>query len=160
MRIRTGVYILLGIIYIYLVGGYLSQYYFEWIKYGPKFYSKAAQDLSLLVGKEKNRRKMIIVSPGDSTLFLHYAFYNKLPPKLVQNLYKKNSIHFDNVLFQKNCPDLSKHDPRNELKQNSIYIVAFECPGIKRKLDYAWNPDYVIKSRDNLDEWLIFQNNK
>lgn len=160
MSIRTGVYILLAIIYIYLIGGYLNQYYFEWVKYGPKYYSKAAQDLSLLVSKEKNRREMIIVSPGDSTLLLHYAFYNKLPPKLVQNLYKKDPIRFDNILFQKKCPVLSEHDLRNELTPNSLYIVAFECPGTKGKSRYSWNPNYIIKSPDNLDEWLVFNNLK
>jgi hypothetical protein len=158
-KIRIVIYVLLLFAYIYSIAGYLSQYYFDWKIYGSGYYSKAAQDLSLLIKKYKVNKKLVIVSPADSMMFLHYAFYNNLSPQFVQGEYRKNIKRIDNVVLNDKCLDWKKDGPTAKLPDNSAYIISAYCSGIKDKNGYIWKPSSIIKSTDNnLDEWLIFEN--
>ena len=158
-KIRIAIYVLLLCAYIYSIAGYLSQYYFDWKIYGSGYYSKAAQDLSFLIQKQKVEKKLIVVSPADSMMFLHYAFYNNLSPGFVQGVYKKNPKQIDNVILNDKCLDFKNNSPTAKLPDNSIYIISAYCSEIKDKNGYIWKPSSIIKSTDNnLDEWLIFEN--
>lgn len=158
-KIKIAVYLLLLLAYIYSIAGYLSQYYFDWKIYGSGYYSKSAQDLSFLVNEQKTQKKLVVVSPADSMMFLHYAFYNNLLPQFIQGVYKKNPKRIDNVILNDKCLDFTKDNPTAKLPNNSIYIISAYCSGIKDKVGYIWKPSYIIKSTDNnLDEWLVFEN--
>ncbi|OGK30446.1 hypothetical protein A3F29_00375 [Candidatus Roizmanbacteria bacterium RIFCSPHIGHO2_12_FULL_33_9] len=158
-KIRILIYLFLTLAYIYLIGGYISQYYFNWVIYGSSFYSKASQDVVLFIDKEKEKNKMVIVSPGDSNLLLHYAFYKKLSPEIVQNLYKSKQIKAENILFKENCTSLKEINPREEIPSNSMFIISARCPLVKEKTNYIIKPDSITRSLNKEDEWLIFKTN-
>lgn len=158
-KIRIAIYLLLIFAYVYSIAGYLSQYYFDWKIYGSGYYSKAAQDLSFLIQKQKVDKKLVVVSPADSMMFLHYAFYNNLSPKFVQGEYKNNPKRIDNIVLNDKCLDFKNNNPTAKLPDNSIYIISAYCSGIKDKIGYIWKPSSIIKSTDsNQDEWLVFEN--
>ena len=158
-RIKIAIYLLLSLAYTYSIVGYLSQYYFDWKIYGSGYYSKSAQDLSVLINKQKIEKQLVVVSPADSMMFLHYAFYNNLSPRFTQSVYKKNPKQIDNVVLNEKCLDFTKDSPTAKLPDNSTYIISAYCPGIKSKNGYIWKPSSIIKSTDNSsDEWLIFEN--
>jgi|SRR3989344_9700470 len=159
-KLSLTIYLLLFGTYAYLIGGYLTQYYFEWVKYSPKYYSKSAQDISLFLGKEKKLRNKISIDGSGSMLLLHYALYNKLDPIIVQKLYKDNPIVLDNITIRDYCIDFKKASPKDFLKQNSLYIVPVsECRLGRSASGYPHDPYRIISTPDKeLDEWLLYKN--
>lgn len=152
---RVTIYIILVFSYIYLIGGYFTQYYSEWVIYGAKYYSKSEQDLVFFLKKEIPSKRQIVVGPANSITLLHYAFYNKVSPSRIQKLYGKDSISFDNIIFQRFCPSVVS-DPKMDIQTNFTYIISSDCHIDNPKLKLY--PSFVIRSPDNLDEWLIIRN--
>lgn len=156
-------YCLTAIIYLYFIVGYLDQYYSNWSKYGANYYSKADQDLVFLINKNKDIKSQIIADGTNPMTFLHYAFYNKTDPSLVQKLYPQNKIYIDNIVFEDNCFHKKSKESKKQIDKNSLYILSGGCPGIKPgkrkgKTEYIMDPDLIIKSFDNTEEWLVFEN--
>lgn len=156
-------YCLTAIIYLYFIVGYLDQYYSNWSRYGAKYYSKADQDLVFFINKNKNIKKQIITDGTNPMTFLHYAFYNKTDPSLVQKLYPHNKIYIDNIIFEDNCFNMKANGSGKQVAKNSLYILSGGCPVIKSekkgsKTEVIRNPDLIIKSFDNTEEWLVFEN--
>lgn len=156
-NIKISAYILLVAFYMYFIGGYINRYYFEWSRYGAKYYSKADQDLSFLINKIKDNKKLIIVTNANFITFLQYAFYSKIPPEFVQKLNNTGSIKFNNIIFQQTCPQTESQDPRDIIEKGTIYAVFAECPDVMTKFNPTGKPDYTIKSPEGLNEWLIFE---
>ncbi len=150
-------YIIVGAFYLYLIGGYLNQYYNEWKIYGAKYYSKADQDLALFINRQKNNKDKIVVDGISSASFLHYAFYNKISPAVLIKEYKNNPIRFENIVFNKTCIDLKVNNPRDKIPKNSYYILSAECPGARVGSDYTIKPDRIVRSLEGLGEWLVFE---
>lgn len=159
-RISLVIYLMLIGTYTYLIGGYLTQYYFEWAKYSPKYYSKSAQDISLILAKEKKLRNKIFVDGSGNMLLLHYALYNKLNPSVVQKLYKDNPIVLDNIRFKDACLDYKVFDPKNFLPKNSLYAIPVsECRLGRNAPGYPPFPYLILQTPDKeLDEWLLYAN--
>lgn len=64
--LKKGLYILLVFCYLYFIGGYLTQYYFEWSLYGAKYYSIAARDSTLFLLRKKHTNKDIFFANTNS----------------------------------------------------------------------------------------------
>jgi len=156
-NIKIIIYLMVGAFYLYLIGGYLNQYYNEWKIYGAKYYSKADQDLALFINREKNNKDQIVVDGISSVGFLHYAFYNKISPSIVLKIYKNNPIRFENIVFNNTCIDLRISNPRNKIPKKSYYIVSADCPSTRVGSNYTINPNRIIKSLEGLGEWLVFE---
>lgn len=157
-KISIILYALVIFYYLYLIGGYLTQYYFEWTRYGAKYYSKSTQDLVLLIEREKSQRQSIIVGKAGSVTLLHYSFYNRVSPQITQNLYDKNPIIIENVVLQDKCPYLLKEEINILTDRNYLYILSPECFEENKKVGYKRNPSYTIKSPDGEDEWMVYKN--
>lgn len=136
-------FILIILFYLYAVVGYVFQYYSDWSRSNAKYFSKSTQDLIYVLNNYKSKGKKVIVAGTGGNTFLHYAFYNKLDPKLVQANMSKNSIKFDNFTFQKDC--LLK------IPDNLVYIAPAGCK-------YEATPSSKIKTFDtNEAVWNIYE---
>jgi 4-amino-4-deoxy-L-arabinose transferase-like glycosyltransferase len=134
---------IIALIYVYSVGGYISQYYYDWSQTNAKYFSKSTQDLVHLVNKYQKQGKDVIVSGATQNTFLHYAFYNRLDPRLVQVNISKTPIKFANFTFQYGCLP--------EIPQQLTYIALVDCK-------YKQKPTSQIKAYDSSETvWNIYE---
>lgn len=130
-------------LYIYGVGGYLFQYYYDWSQSNAKYFSKSSKDLIYKIDDYKKQGKNVIVSGATVNTFMHYAFYNKVEPQLIQKNINKSPILFDNFVFQRGC--------FKEVPSNSIYIASVACK-------YNIIPSAVIKEFNSSETvWNIYE---
>lgn len=140
---RYLIIVLIILAYLYSVFGYLSQYYYDWSKTNAKYFSKSTKDLVYKIGDYKKEGKEVLVAGATQNTFLHYAFYNKISPKLVQENINKYPIKFDNFTFQKEC--------LKEIPTNLVYITSVNCM-------YETTPSLVIKTYDNVERiWNTYE---
>jgi 4-amino-4-deoxy-L-arabinose transferase-like glycosyltransferase len=150
--IRIALIFLVVSSYLYLFSGYLTQYYFEWSRYGAKYYSKGTKDMVEYVNTEKNSHKEILIGVGDVTTVAAYAFYSGLSPKIIQNIASKQNITIDNVSFRPDCALLKKNERDVYLLENSLYIARPQCNTDLKKIK-------TIMTSDNQEiEWNIYKN--
>ena len=151
-RKRYQMSILLAIIllYVYSASGYLFSYYYDWSRTSSQYYSKQTKDLVMFASKEEQKRNQIIFSGVSSNVFLHYAFYNKLDPGLVQTSINKNPISFKNLTFTPECKSQDL-DPRSFIPKSSIYISPEFC--YKKT-----KPNKSIKTDEGTVIWKIYEN--
>jgi len=154
-----GIYFISTLFYIYFIVGYLDQYYYNWANYGSIYYSKPAKDLVSFIDKNKKNKDEIIIAGGKSLFFLHYAFYNKIDPKIVQTEYLKEEIRIGNLSFEKECLDIRGKDSKHKILKNSLVVLAIGCP-LPTKNKGAVKPDSTIKSFEGLDQWSIFETDR
>jgi 4-amino-4-deoxy-L-arabinose transferase-like glycosyltransferase len=149
-KITKTVYIFIGLLYIYLIMGYFTQYYYDWSHYGAKYFSKSTRDLVSYVNKEENGRKKIIIAAVSQNTFLHYAFYNKLDPEIVIKSLGKTPIAYKNLIFQENCLGGQLDNPRDFIENNSVYVSAMSC-------NTKVKENFKIKTYDNVETiWKIY----
>lgn len=130
-KIKFLTIILLFIIYLFLLGSYLFDYYYRYAQQGAEAWAKSLKDLSFLILENKQKYSNIIVSTTSYGDFMQYAFYAKLSPEDVQrawnsrNKLSNESFKTGNVVFTYKCmetKDLSL------LKKSSIlYITRDQC---------------------------------
>lgn len=137
------VFTIISLFYLYGVVGYLSQYYFDWSRSNAKYFSKSTKDLVYKIENYKKEGKQVLVAGAAQNTFLHYAFYNKLDPKIVQENINKYPIKYVNFTFQKECLKTIPND--------LIYIASVNCR-------YKTAPSLVIKTYDNVEViWNIYE---
>lgn len=100
------------LIYVYLLGGYLFDYYGRYAFYGAEAWAKSLKDVSNLALENKNKYDKIIIENASFGDFIQYSFYAKLNPREVQkswNLREKNKSNLilktGNVEFISGCSD-------------------------------------------------------
>ncbi|PIY94104.1 MAG: hypothetical protein COY68_03730 [Candidatus Levybacteria bacterium CG_4_10_14_0_8_um_filter_35_23] len=141
---RYLVFTIIALFYLYGVTGYLSQYYYDWSRTNAKYFSKSTKDLVYKIGDYQKEGKKVIVSGAGQNTFLHYAFYNKLDPQLVQKNMNKYPIKFSNFIFYKEC--------LKKIPKNIIYIALVSC-------EYDATPSAMIKEFNNpVTVWNIYEN--
>ena len=135
---------ILAIFYLYSISGYLSQYYFDWSRTNAKYFSKSTKDLVFLIKKYQSENKNVLVAGATENTFMHYAFYNQLDPKLVQDNINKSPIRFSNFTFQKDCAF--------QIPTGIVYISQSTC-------SYKATPSAEIKAYNNQEVvWNIYGN--
>jgi hypothetical protein len=134
---------IVAIFYSYAVVGYLSQYYFDWSRTNAKYFSKSTQDLVYKIDAYQTQNKAVVVSGATVNTFMHYAFYNQLDPKLVQENINKVPIRFANFTFYDVC--------LTQIPKDVTYIAAANCK-------YKQKPTNQIKTFDNTEViWKTYE---
>jgi uncharacterized membrane protein len=147
-RIKLLVYLLVIITYLYLIGGYITQYYFEWTKYGGKYYSQEAKDIISFIGK--NRDKKIIAANVSHMLLLDYGFYNQTNPVKLQQVFKNNLSSIDNLTILPQCIQFNSQN-YGALSGNVIYAIEAPC-------NSRLKPTSIIKTSDSKEiTWRIYE---
>jgi 4-amino-4-deoxy-L-arabinose transferase-like glycosyltransferase len=142
-QLRSLIFAVIALFYIYSVVGYVSQYYYDWSRTNAKYFSKSTQDLVQTINKYQRAGEKVIVSGGTQNIFLQYAFYNQLDPKLVQTNISKLPIKFANFTFQANC--------LAQIPQDMIYISQASC-------SYSATPSATIKAYAGSEVvWNIYE---
>lgn len=152
--LKSILYITVILWYVYGIGGYLTQYYFDWTKYSAKYYSKADQDLSYFLETESAKKRETTIYGVSSMTFLQYAFYSGLAPQQVQQIYKNTPIIAGNVTFKQKCQDagsLSYFTPG----QATIILPAY-CTTGKGESIVPIKPSLIIKTLEAEPEWYVF----
>lgn len=120
------------LIYTFLVGEYLYQYYFRYPVYGAESWFKSSRDLAEYVRKNKNDFQNILVAGRVS--ILQYGLFNNINPEIIQKVWKTplpKIIEIENVAFIGDCLGEGKtYDPNESLPVKTLYIVPDAChPG-------------------------------
>jgi 4-amino-4-deoxy-L-arabinose transferase-like glycosyltransferase len=150
LKLKILLYVMLLAVYTYSIGGYLNQYYYEWMSYGSKYYSKTTQDLVFLVGEKKKEYSQIIVVGAEKNIFLHYTFYNSMDPKIVQKKLKENVIRTENISFARECIGSNVDGTKSFTKRNTLLIASVSC--YQKSI-----PDYYISASDHSENmWKIY----
>ncbi|MBI3576887.1 glycosyltransferase family 39 protein [Candidatus Gottesmanbacteria bacterium] len=152
---RWGLFLCVGALYAYFVGGYLTQYYFDWSRDGAKYYSKADADLAALIVQRRDTKREIVVAGVAPMTFLHYAFRAKLAAATIQRIYAEKTIVVGNVTFKDTCIDLAKTTPTDEAPPQSLSIVSAACFDDK-KLKIPLKATEIIRSQEQIAEWYVF----
>lgn len=148
--IRICAAFLIALLYLYSVVGYVSQYYYDWSRTNAKYFSKSTKDMVKIINDYKNKKDNIIVSGASANTFLHYAFYNKLCPKLVQKNINKHLILFENITLREDCLVPNLKNPYKVLEENSLYIAPPNCK-------YKEEPSSKIKDLNGEIIWSIYE---
>lgn len=154
-RLKFLLFTILVLLYTYFIGGYLTQYYYEWMRYGAQYYSKATRDAVDTIEKEKNNNNRIVVDGFETTQLLHFAFYTGRSPTDVQQQIKQNPRTLGKLFFHSDCT------PAGLREQKTTYIIPLYCIQKKDTQFYSTGPtnaDYIVKSLDGNDEWFVFKN--
>lgn len=136
--------------YVYSLGGYLSQYYFEWPRYGAKYYSQGTIDMLQYVARNKGRYTTVTVGNINGNALLHYAFRSGAPLLDLKRALAKSPLVLDNVRYATDCIYDPKGNPRVEMPKRSLHITRDIC---HKDIE----PDDRIMSPDGLLEWKIFK---
>ena len=145
----------IGLFFVYFVGGYLTQYYFDWSRVGAKYYSKSDDEVAQMVIQHRDK-KQIVVAGVQSMTFLHYAFRARLAASTIQGIYSEKKIIVGNLTFTDACIDLAKPTPAEQVPPKSLYIFSARCfDGQKPKIPLK--PTEIIVSQEKTPEWYIFE---
>lgn len=158
-RLKIILIVVLLTSYMYVVGGYLFDYYGRYALYGGEAWAKSLKDVSLLATDNKNKYDKIIIGQTSFGDFLQYAFYSKIDPILVQDAWRirKNggitSFSVENVVFTEACLDDGKEGPPKFLEFKSVlYLVHDGC------VNHA-APSAFIKDYFGNTVWKIYNIN-
>jgi hypothetical protein len=119
-------YILLTIFvltYLFLISGYLYQYYFRWPVYGAEAWGKSNKDLVYLMNLKKNDYKQFYISRNPYEFLLQYAIYDKVDPKIIQKSWQEHPIKlYDITLFQE-CINNGTDNVTKFLPKSTFYAA-------------------------------------
>ncbi len=137
-------YAILVIFYIFSIGGYLSQYYYDWSRTNADAFSKSTKDLISKINDYNKQGKKVIISGATENTFMHYAFYNKLDPRLVQENIGNTPIKFANFTLQEDC--------LLQIPADVVYISPQSC-------EHNATPSAEIKAYNGPEVvWSIYEN--
>jgi len=138
------IFAIISLFYLYGVMGYIFQYYYDWSRTNAKYFSESTKDLIYKIGDYQKEGKNVFVSGATQNTFLHYAFYNKVDPKIVQENISKIPIKFSNFTLQEEC--------LKEIPKNLVYITVVNCR-------YNATPSAMIKEpNSSVTVWNIYEN--
>lgn len=142
-KFRYVLIVIIFIFYSYSIIGYISQYYYDWSRTNAKYFSESTKHLVNKIDLYRKEGKDVLASGATENTFLHYAFYNKIDPRLVQDNINKYPITFNNFTFQKEC--------LKEIPNNIVYISFTNCL-------YKDLPLETIKTYDGVEViWNIYE---
>ena len=73
--------------YAYVFGSYLFDYYGRYALYAGEAWAKSLKDISILIEKEKGQYDAVVVGTASFGDFVQYAFYAKVHPAEVQQVW-------------------------------------------------------------------------
>lgn len=142
---------IIGILYLYGVVGYVSQYYYDWSRTNAKYFSKSTKDLVYLINNYKKEGKTVMISGGTVNTFMHYAFYNKVDPSIIHANINKYPIRFDNIIMSKECFYKPNTNLYLLIPKSNVYITELGC-------NYKVKPTKSIKTFDSQETiWNVYE---
>jgi len=126
-------YLLISIfsfIYVFQLGSYLHQYYNRYSIYGAAAWFRSMRDLSDYVSNEKQNYKKVIYANASTFEILHYSFWTKTDPIVVQQALSNGSSsanQIENILFVQDCINNGVGDPKESISVGELYIVRSFC---------------------------------
>lgn len=147
-RVRRILICALILVYAYVFGSYLFDYYGRYALYGTEAWAKSLKDLSFTILENKHQYNTIVVGTTSFGDLMQYAFYAKVNPsdvqKAWQNKEKENFFTLGNVSFMSECLDFEKEERRPLL-----YIVHENC-------NKTATPSGLIKDYPGNTVWKIY----
>jgi len=135
------------LLYAYSLSSYLFDYYFRYPKIGGEAWGKSFKNLSYKILENKEKYEKVIIGPTTHGDFIQFAFYAKLKPSEVQEIWKNSpKLHsgpfiYKNIHFVPDC--LKKVD------RGTLYITPGQC--IKEK------PIDIVKDSFGNDIWRFYK---
>ncbi|RJQ37739.1 hypothetical protein C4559_03320 [Candidatus Microgenomates bacterium] len=118
------------IIYSFLISEYLYQYYFRYSVYSAEAWFGSERDLFYYLDKNKNEYKKVYIAEVEDMFVLQYAVFNRINPKLMQEIWSKNwPKKIGDVNFINGCFDSGeiKYNPNFSLPDKTLYVVPDKC---------------------------------
>lgn len=141
------IYLLVIVLYIFSVGGYITQYYYDWYKANASYFSKSTKDMVNYLDKHKEKYREITVARSNHNTFLHYAFYEKMDIAAIHEYLISGDSKFGNIDFMVDCPDIEQKENIG-VESSVLYILDRECGrdvvGDEHIKDYQGNIIYQI----------------
>lgn len=146
-------------LYIYYLGGYLTQYYFDWSRYGAKYFSYSDKSLSEYLLKNKTASEKLSVYGVFQATVLNLSFYEKLPPDQVQKKHLQEVFTSNNISLHHKCINLDAEVAPLKIRQKRQIILYRDC--FTANHDAKWLekrlPDNIIYSLDQIPDWYVYK---
>lgn len=142
-RIATGGAIV--VIFLYALGSYLQQYYFEWPRYGGSYFSQPTKEM---IQKAASASTNVVITGDAPNLVLHYLFYTRTAPNSIPGSLSDFPITIDTVRFDIPCkkPE-STYVPE---ARNTRHIMHVSCSPDQP-------PDDIITDINGQVLWHIYE---
>ncbi len=147
-KIRIVVIFLTILVYAYVFGSYVFDYYGRYTLYGGEAWAKSLKDMSFEVMENRQKYNKIIIGTSSFGDIMQYAFYAKLNPLAIQNAWKqrkKDKFSIENVTFISGCLG------DQEVNISTLYIVHENC-------NKYLVPNSLIKDYPGNTVWKIYKN--
>lgn len=146
-------------IYIYYFGGYITQYYYDYARYGAKYYSYSDKSLSDFLTSNKTSYQTLATYGVFETTFLNYSFYNRVHPDLLQKNYLTEIYTDGNISLHQKCIELDEDIALLKQKQNSLIILFRDCFATNQGAKWLQKriPDHIIYSLDQIPDWYVYK---
>lgn len=129
---------ILIVIYAYVFGSYLFDYYGRYAYYGAEAWNKSLQDLSGVINKNKNHYQKVIVGTASFGDLMQYAFYAREDVTALQKAWiqkKSDTYTIDNVTFMGKCLN-TKYDTIPDFNASVLYVVHEGCAEKSKTQEY------------------------
>jgi len=141
---------LLGCAYLFVIGGYLNQYYFEWSRNNAVYFSKGVEDLAVYLSSQQTNYSTMEIANMSDTFFLHWALVTHMDVRKLQKHYASGNVYeFPPIKIFPSCKDIGTEDPHNTLTRGELYVANPSC--------HKQTPDYSIILPDGTPQWSIYK---
>jgi hypothetical protein len=115
--------------YIYIIAGYLYQYYFRYSIYGAEAWQTSSHDLIQYISKKSQSGKTVYIADPGPMFLLQYAIIHNTDPRSVQQAWKNYpDTSLDGIHFIAACTRVPiTGDPNILLSPEMVYIVRDSC---------------------------------
>ncbi|MCX6792032.1 MAG: glycosyltransferase family 39 protein [Candidatus Gottesmanbacteria bacterium] len=151
IKIRIILTALIIAVYAYYVGGYLTQYYFEWPRYSAKSFAEDQKDIISYINHYPDKQAKFVITNVSDMFFLQYAFYTHTDPRQIQQLYRTSEkpTEFAHMTVIPTCIATSGADPRGFVPVGTIYITSSAC--------HTQQPDDALFLPDGEQMWNMYK---
>jgi len=136
--------------YVAHVAGYVSQYYFDWARYGAKYYSYDTYLMTQKVTTEIAAGNNVIVAPANDNTFLHWMIYQHRDPLTIQQSLVSGKRVDGNLTMESLCPTNTIRYGKLLLPPKTVYITNSTC--VKNI-----SPSEVLYNLDNQSAWVVLK---
>lgn len=156
-KIKTAFIILTSLIYTYLFGSFLFDYYYRFAFHNAENWFKSLKDVSSIIEGNKDKYDKVVVAPSSWGDLLQYSFYAKLEPSFVQKAWQNRTETFfkiNHIHFYTECRDQENKDPRGAFlsEKEKILVVLTGDMCFKQATPSAYIKDFYGNTR-----WRIYE---
>ncbi len=156
-KLKIVVIAIVVLIYAYLLGSYLFDYYGRYALYGAESWAKSLKDVSFMIMEKKHKYDKVVVETASFGDLLQYAFYSKIDPLEIQKAWlqsedAKDKFSIGNIDFVTGCIGEKEGKlPWVNNSYSSLYIARGNC-------NKTATPSGFIKEYHGNIVWKIYEN--